>query len=74
VDTCLRQGRRHQAKCANILYNNQLQVIVCIVIACVAAVNSYPGYYGHGGYEHLSDVGEEKEQHVSVKARILIKQ
>jgi hypothetical protein len=46
-----------------------LQVIaVCITVACVATVNAYPGYYGHGEYEHLSVGANEEDQHVSVKS------
>ena len=40
-------------------------VAVCVVVACVATVNAYPEYYGHGGHDYIS-AGVEDDTHVSI--------
>jgi hypothetical protein len=47
-------------------------VAVCVVVACVATVNAYPGYYGHGGHDYIS-AGVEEDAHVSITEWVLYK-
>jgi hypothetical protein len=47
-------------------------VAVCVVVACVATVTAYPGYYGHGGHDYIS-AGVEEDAHVSIKKWVLYK-
>jgi hypothetical protein len=45
-------------------------VAVCVIVAYVATVNAYPGYYGHGGHDYISG-GFEEEKHVSITEWVL---
>ena len=47
-------------------------VAVCVVVAIVATVNAYPGYYSHGGHDYIS-AGAEEGKHVSITEWILYK-
>jgi hypothetical protein len=63
-----------QVNCADSVCNNELQVMICAVLACVAAATGYPGFYSHDGYEQLNAVGDDNSQYVSVEGRMPIKQ
>jgi hypothetical protein len=47
-------------------------VSVCIIVACAATLNAYPGYYGHGGHDYIP-AGVEEDQHVSIAEKVQAK-
>ncbi|XP_069668729.1 cuticle protein 19-like [Periplaneta americana] len=44
-----------------------LQITVCFVVALFATAIAYPGFYGHGGYGHITLDAKEEDHHAHPK-------